>query len=290
MAGREESMRSTEIKKFAVEIRRETVRCIGSLGVGHIGGALSIVDLLAVLYGGEMDIDPSDPRKDDRDLLVVSKGHAGPAVYAALALKGYFPMEMLETLNRPGTKLPSHCDMNQTPGIDITTGSLGQGASLAMGIACGNRLKGYGNTTYLILGDGELEEGQVWEAAIFAHAQKLSRVIAFVDYNGCQIDGYVEDLCAMGDIGKKFESFGWYAQNVEDGNDVEQIQAAIARAKAQDERPSVIVLHTVKGRGYSRIEGALSSHNMPVDAEMTEEALAELEQEMKRLWEEEEQL
>ena len=128
-------MKSTEIKKFAVEIRRETVRCIGSLGVGHIGGALSIVDLLAVLYGGEMNIDPSDPKKDDRDILVVSKGHAGPAVYAALALKGYFPMEMLETLNQPGTKLPSHCDMNQTPGIDITTGSLGQGASLAIGIA-----------------------------------------------------------------------------------------------------------------------------------------------------------
>ncbi|MEH2956760.1 transketolase [Candidatus Merdisoma sp. JLR.KK006] len=265
-----------EIKKFAVEIRKETIKCIGNLGVGHIGGALSIVDVLAVLYSGVMNVDPKDPKKDDRDMLVVSKGHAGPAVYAALALKGYFPTEMLDTLNKPGTSLPSHCDMNRTPGIDMTTGSLGQGASSAMGIACGNRLKGYDNYTYLIIGDGEAEEGQVWEAAIFAHAKKLSKVIAFVDYNKCQIDDYVEDLCAMGDIAGKFESFGWYAQNVEDGNDVEQILSAIANAKAQDERPSAIILNTVKGKGYSKIEGFLGSHNMPVSAEMVEEALAEL--------------
>ena len=266
-----------EVKKFAVEIRKETIKCIGKLGVGHIGGALSIVDLLAVLYGGEMNVDPEDPKKDDRDMLVVSKGHAGPAVYAALALKGYFPLEMLDTLNRPGTSLPSHCDMNRTPGIDMTTGSLGQGASSAMGIACANRLKGYDNYTYLILGDGEIEEGQVWEATIFANAKKLNKVIAFVDYNKCQIDDYVQDLCALGDIAKKFESFGWYAQNVEDGNDVEQIASAIANAKAQNEKPSVIVLNTVKGKGYSKIEGSLGSHNMPVDMTMVEEALAELE-------------
>lgn len=274
-----------EIKKFAVEIRRETIKCIGTLGVGHIGGALSIVDVLAVLYGGEMNIDPKDPKKDDRDMLVVSKGHAGPAVYATLALKGYFPVEMLDTLNKPGTNLPSHCDMNRTPGIDMTTGSLGQGASSAMGIACGNRLKGYDNYTYLILGDGEIEEGQVWEAAIFANAKKLSNVIAFVDYNKCQIDDHVEDLCALGDVAKKFESFGWYAQNVEDGNDVEQISAAIAKAKAQNEKPSVIVLNTVKGKGYSKIEGALGSHNMPVTAEMVEEALKELDEQLEAIGE-----
>lgn len=267
-----------EIKKFAVEIRKETIKCIGTLGVGHIGGALSIVDVLAVLYGGEMNIDPKNPQKDDRDMLVVSKGHAGPAVYATLALKGYFPMEMLDTLNKPGTKLPSHCDMNRTPGIDMTTGSLGQGASSAMGIACANRLKGYKNYTYLILGDGEIEEGQVWEAAMFAGAKKLSNMIAFVDYNKCQIDNYVQELCNLGDVAKKFESFGWFAQNVEDGNDVEQISAAIAKAKAEaGERPSVIVLNTVKGKGYSKIEGSLGSHNMPVTAEMVEEALAELD-------------
>ena len=254
-----------EIKKFAIDIRRETIKCIGNLGVGHIGGALSIADVLAVLYSGVMNVDPENPGKDDRDMLVVSKGHAGPAVYATLALKGYFPMEM-----------PSHCDMNRTPGIDMTTGSLGQGASSAMGIACGNRLKGYDNYTYLIIGDGEAEEGQVWEAAIFAHAKKLTKVIAFVDYNKCQIDDYVENLCAMGDIAAKFESFGWYAQNVENGNDVEQILTAVNHAKAQDERPSAIILNTVKGKGYSKIEGSLGSHNMPVSAEMVEEALTEL--------------
>lgn len=276
-----------ELKKFAVEIRKETMKCIGNLGVGHVGGALSIVDLLAVLYGGEMNIDPSDPGKDDRDFLVVSKGHSGPAVYAALALKGYFPLEMLNTLNRPGTRLPSHCDMNRTPGIDMTTGSLGQGASSAMGIACANRLKGYDNYTYLILGDGEIEEGQVWEAAIFANAKKLSRVIAFVDYNKCQIDDYVENLCALGDVAEKFRSFGWYACDVEDGNDVEQIAEAIKKAKSQGEKPSAVILHTVKGKGFSRTEGALSSHNMPVSREMTEEALAELEEQLRRIEEQE---
>ena len=274
-----------EVKRFAVEIRKETIKCIGKLGVGHIGGALSIVDLLAVLYSGEMNINPADPKKDDRDMLVVSKGHSGPAVYATLALKGYFPIEMLETLNQPHTNLPSHCDMNRTPGIDMTTGSLGQGSSSAMGIACANRLKGYDNYTYLILGDGEIEEGQVWEAAIFANAKKLTKVIAFVDYNKCQIDDYVQDLCALGDIAKKFESFGWYAQNVEDGNDVEQIAAAIANAKAQNERPSVIVLNTVKGKGYSKIEGTLGSHNMPVDSSMVEEALAELDKQAQEIGE-----
>ena len=274
-----------EVKKFAVEIRKETIKCIGNLGVGHIGGALSIVDILAVLYSGEMKINPADPKKDDRDMLVVSKGHAGPAVYATLALKGYFPMEMLATLNKPATNLPSHCDMNRTPGVDMTTGSLGQGASTAMGIACGNRLKGYDNYTYLILGDGEIEEGQVWEAAIFANAKKLSNVIAFVDYNHCQIDDTVDNLCALGDVAKKFESFGWYAQNIEDGNDVEKISAAIANAKAQNEKPSVIVLHTLKGKGYSKIEGSLGSHNMPVTADMVEEALAELNEELKAIGE-----
>ena len=272
-------MNVKEMKLFANDIRRETIKCIGHLGVGHIGGALSIVDVLAVLYGGVMNVDPSDPKKDDRDMLVCSKGHAGPAVYATLALKGYFPMEMLETLNQLGTNLPSHCDMNRTPGIDMTTGSLGQGASTAMGIACGNRLKGYDNYTYLILGDGEIEEGQVWEAAMFAGAKKLTHVIAFVDYNKCQIDGYVEDLCALGDVTKKFESFGWFAQNVEDGHDVEQIAAAIEKAKAQNEKPSVIVLNTVKGKGYSKIEGSLGSHNMPVSAEQMAEALAEMDAE-----------
>lgn len=281
-------MTELELKRFAVDIRKKTIETIAALGVGHLGGALSIADVLAVLYGKEMRIDPADPKKDDRDLLVVSKGHAGPAVYATLALKGYFPPEQLKTLNRPGTNLPSHCDMNRTCGIDMTTGSLGQGASSAVGIACGNRLKGYENDTYLILGDGEIEEGQVWEAAMFAAAKKLGHLIAFVDNNGCQIDGYVDDLCALGDIAGKFASFGWYAQDVADGNDVAQITQAVENAKKQTERPSVIVLHTVKGKGYSKIEGKLSSHNMTLDEQTAAEALRELDAQLRALTEEQE--
>ncbi len=270
----------TETKRFAIEIRKETIKCIGHAGVGHLGGSLSICDLLAVLYGGEMNVDPDDPQKDDRDFLIVSKGHAGPAVYAALALRGFFPMEWLDTLNQGGTHLPSHCDMSLTPGIDMTTGSLGQGASAAMGIALGNRMKGYEDLTFLILGDGEIEEGQVWEAAMFASAKKLDHVIAFVDANRYQIDDSVDSLCALGDIAKKFEDFGWYAQNVEDGNDVEQIKAAIdkARANVGSGIPSMIVLNTIKGLGYSRIAGTVGSHSVSLTPEMVDEALAELDE------------
>ena len=268
------AMNVKEVRLFANDIRRETIKCIGHLGVGHIGGALSIVDVLAVLYSGTMNIDPRDPKKDDRDFLVCSKGHAGPAVYATLALKGYFPMEMLLTLNQLGTNLPSHCDMNRTPGIDMTTGSLGQGASTAMGIACGNRLKGYDNYTYLILGDGEINEGQVWEAALFANARKLSHVIAFVDRNRLQLDDPTDDICPLLDIAAKFESFGWYGQSV-DGHDVEAIARAINNAKAQD-KPSVIVLNTIKGKGYRKIEDQPSNHNATISAAQMEEALADI--------------
>lgn len=271
-----------ELKKFALNIRKETIRTIGHLGVGHVGGALSICDVLAVLYGGMMNVDPKNPKKEDRDWLVVSKGHAGPAVYATLALRGFFPMEQLLTLNKPGTNLPSHCDMNRTTGIDMTTGSLGQGASSAMGIACGNRVKGLDNYTYLIQGDGESEEGQVWEAALFAAHHKLSNVIAFVDYNKAQIDGTIDEVCALGDIAKKYEEFGWYAQSV-DGHDVEAIWQAIERAKAQKEKPSMIVLNTIKGHGISLTEGQVGSHNRNMSAEETAQAISELDAQLAEL-------
>lgn len=277
-----EQTKLLELKRFSLNIRKETVRSIGHLGVGHLGGALSICDLLAVLYSGVMNVDPSNPKKEDRDWLVVSKGHSGPAVYATLALKGFFPLEELLTLNRPGTNLPSHCDMNRTIGIDMTTGSLGQGSSSAMGIACGNRVKGYNNYTYLILGDGESEEGQVWEAALFAAHQKLTNLIAFVDYNKAQIDGSIEEICNLGDISKKFEAFGWYSQNI-NGHDVSEITQAIENAKMQNERPSVIVLNTVKGHGISLTEGKISSHNMPISAEQTKDALSELDAQLLEL-------
>lgn len=278
--------KTKELKRFSKHIQIETIKEIANLGVGHLGGSLSIADLLAVLYGKQMKIDPKNPKWDERDWLVCSKGHAGPAVYATLALKGYFPMDELKTLNQPTlghpTNFPSHCDRTKTPGIDMTTGSLGQGASSAAGIALAHKMDGAPNYTYVIFGDGEIDEGQVWEMALFAHTKKLSRLIAFVDNNGLQIDGNTEDVCDLGDIAAKFESFGWYAQTV-DGHDVEAIDAAIENAKAQDEKPSMIVLKTVKGHGWSRIENTAGCHSMNVNAEQLEEALAEMNAELEKI-------
>lgn len=250
-----------ELEKFAAEIRLEALKEIKTLGFGHIGGAASVIELLSVLYGKVMKIDPARPDWQDRDFMVCSKGHAGPTIYATLALKGYFPMEELQTLNKNGTNLPSHCDRLKTVGIDMTTGSLGQGASSAMGIACGNRLDGRDNTTYLILGDGELNEGQVWEAAMFAAHQKLDNLITFVDENKKQLDGYTKDINDPGDIAAKFESFGWDAQYVK-GNDILAIYNAIQKAKSVEGKPSVIVLDTVKGQGYPFVEIQESNHHL----------------------------
>ncbi|MDO4174958.1 MAG: transketolase [Eubacteriales bacterium] len=268
--------RALELQRFSKQIQMETVKTIASLGTGHVGGALSISDVLAVLYGNQMQYKPQDPRWDDRDWLVVSKGHAGPAVYATLALKGFFPIEQLQTLNQPGTNLPSHCDSNRTPGIDITTGSLGQGASSAAGVALALKMKKKASNVYLILGDGEIEEGQVWEMALFAAHRKLDNLIAFVDNNHLQIDGTVEEVSSMTDIAEKFASFGWYAQNV-CGHSVEEIDAAIDKAKAQNGKPSVIVLDTIKGNGWSKIAGKVGSHSCAVTAEDMKSALAEMQ-------------
>ncbi len=270
-----------ELKLFANRIRLKTMECIASKGVGHVGGSLSIADLLAVLYKKEMKFDPANPKMEDRDFLVVSKGHSGPAVYSALALSGFFPEKWLLTLNKPGTDLPSHCDMQKTPGIDMTTGSLGQGASTACGIALGNRMKGLENYTYLILGDGEIEEGQVWEAAMFAGCRKLNHLIAFVDNNGLQIDGTVDEMCALGDIGAKFREFGFFDQTV-DGHDVAALGNAIEAAK-KSEKPSVIVMKTVKGQGVSYFAGQISNHSANVTPEILEIARAELDAEAKGL-------
>ena len=188
----------TDLRAFAEKIRVETLEEFAALGFGHVGGAMSVVETLAVLYGYEMKYDPENPRWPDRDWLVLSKGHAGPALYATLSLKGFFPREMLFTLNRGGTKLPSHCDRNLTPGVDMTTGSLGQGISTAIGVAQGNRMDGRENYSYFILGDGECNEGQIWEGALFAPQHKLDHLIGFVDYNGQQLDGYAKDILDMG--------------------------------------------------------------------------------------------
>jgi len=271
------------LEKFTIEIRLETLKEIKNLGFGHIGGAMSIVEVLAVLYGKVMKINPKEPKWEDRDWLVVSKGHAGPAVYATLALKGYFPIEELMTLNKPKTNLPSHCDRNKTIGIDMTTGSLGQGMSTAIGIALGNRLDKKDSYTYLILGDGECDEGQVWEGALFAHHRKLSHLITFIDNNKKQLDGYTKDINDLGNIGYKFSSFGWYAQDV-NGSNVVKIYEAIENAKKVKGQPSVIILDTIKGQGLKFVEDTMANHHMRfsvADHEAAEKCIIELESKLK---------
>lgn len=262
----------------ANEIRKLTIEEIGRLSVGHIGGSVDLCELLAVLYFHAMHIDPQDPRLPERDRFVLSKGHGGPALYATLALRGYFPLEKLQTLNRPGTDLPSHCDMNRTPGIDMTTGSLGQGFSCAVGMALGARMEHLPSTIFACIGDGESQEGQVWEGALYAPQHKLSHLIAFLDYNHQQLDGYTKDICDLGDMRQKFQDFGWYALEV-DGHDVDAIYDAIALAKHQQEKPTMIVLQTQKGKGCFFAEGIKYNHHMRFSKEQCEEAIARLEKE-----------
>jgi transketolase len=263
------------LKNQAKEIRKLTIEEIGTLGTGHIGGAMSIVDLLTVLYFHRMNVDPKQPRWEERDQLVVSKGHSGPAVYATLALKGYFPLEWLSTLNKGGTKLPSHCDRHLTPGIDMTTGSLGQGFSAAIGIALGLRMDKKTSVVYTIIGDGESNEGQIWEGALFAGFQKLSNLVAFTDYNKQQLDGFSKDILDLGDLAAKWAAFGWFAQEV-DGHDVAAIDAAIEKALAQKDKPSMIVMNTIKGKGCSFAEGMEKNHSMMFDMNKAKEAIAAL--------------
>lgn len=273
-------MQTKKLMQIAKEIRGLLVRSIASIGSGHIGGSLSIVDLLTVLYFHEMKIDPQNPRMETRDRLVVSKGHAGPGVYAALARRGYFPEEELYTLNKFKTNLPSHCDMNKTIGIDMTTGSLGQGISSAVGMALGSKINNDNVYIYAIIGDGESQEGQVWEAAMFAAHAKLDNLIVFLDFNHLQLDGYLEDINAPQDVVKKWESFGFYTQAI-DGHNIDAIKRAIKKAKnyktTHESKPNMIIMNTVKGKGISFVEAAkASNHSMPISKEQVELALKEL--------------
>ena len=251
---------------FAEKIRLESIRSMGSSGGGHVGGVLSSAELLAVLYQDQMNINVNDPMWDQRDRLVLSKGHCGPVLYSTLALKGFFPIELLCTLNKNGTMLPSHCNMYDTPGVDVGTGSLGQGASIATGIALGLKMKKQDSYTFLILGDGECDEGQVWEMALLAPQLCLNNLIAFVDYNKQQLDGYTKDIIDLGDLRNKFDSFGWNAIEV-DGHDVTAIKEAILSAKNEPNRPSMIVLNTIKGKGWSKTEFKEKVHHIPLSKE-----------------------
>ena len=265
-----------ELVKFSAQIKIEVLRMISTLGIGHLGGSLSVTDLLAVLYGKHMNVDPKNPTWEDRDWLVMSKGHAGPAVYAALALKGFFAKDELLTLNQPGTRLPSHCDRSKTKGIDMTTGSLGQGASTAAGIALAHKLDNKTNNVYVVFGDGECNEGQIWEMAMFASHFKLHNIIAFIDYNNMQLDGTNSEVMDIGDVSEKFRQFGWFAQDV-DGHNIAQIDAAITIAKNKNnEMPNIIALHTIKGHGWKAIENKASNHSMTVSKSQFEDAKLEI--------------
>ena len=253
--------------------------CIGHLGVGHIGGCLSIVELLTALYFSEMNIDPADPKKEGRDRFVCSKGHAGPAVYATLANRGYFDKKELLTLNVGGTNLPSHCDMNRTTGIDMTTGSLGQGFSCACGVALGSKLENDGATIYTLIGDGESQEGQVWEAAMFAASKKLDNLVGFTDYNKLQIDGTCEQVNGIAPLCDKWKAFGWNVIDVADGNDVDAVVAAIREAKANrgSGKPTMVILNTLKGCGVQWIvDLGAGNHNTTVSEAQAEAAIAEI--------------
>lgn len=269
-----------ELKKLALQIRIGIVEQIKARGFGHLGGSLSVADTLAALYGGVMRIDPSNPAWPERDKLVCSKGHAGPAVYAALAAKGFFPEEMLKTLNQPGTNLPSHCDRKKTPGVDMTTGSLGQGTSLAAGLALGNKLAGRDSRVFLIVGDGELNEGQAWEAAMFTAGKKLTGLTWIVDNNKRQLDGWTQDIIPNFDFEEKFRAFGFDACTVK-GDDVMAL-SEILGAPAGD-KPRAVILDSVKGAGIADVENTVANHSMTPSAESCDKWLADLRSQLDAL-------
>lgn len=249
---------------------------IGKLGVGHVGGSLSLVEALVVLYHKVMNIDINNPNLEGRDRFVLSKGHGGPGLYAILADRGFFHISELETLNKPNTNLPSHCDMNKTKGVDMTVGSLGQGISCAVGMAKASKIKKDNATIYCMLGDGECQEGEVWEAAMCAAHLKLNNLIAFIDYNKMQIDGTVNEVMGISPLDKKWDAFGWNVLQI-DGHNVSEIYESIEEGKKSKDKPTIIILNTIKGKGISFIEAlGVKNHSMNVTEKQRIEALNEL--------------
>ncbi len=266
--------KKAEIQEFAKNIRIETLKQIAARGFGHLGGAMSIVDILAVLYGDELVHDPKNPKMQDRDRLICSKGHAGPSVYSTLALRGFFPVDELLTLNQPGTNLPSHCDMLKTKGIDVTTGSLGQGLSIGAGMAYGMKLKGVDKRVFVIVGDGELQEGQNWEAILMSPNKQIDNLVLFVDNNKMQLDGPTDQVNSLGNISAKFEAFNWNTLEI-DGHNHDEIKEAISKAKECTGKPTVIICNTLKGKGVSWAETEWN-HHISVSQEQVEEAVKAL--------------
>ena len=268
-----------ELQILATKIRIGIMDGIKARGFGHVGGSLSIADTLAVLYGAVMRVDPKNPRWLERDKLVCSKGHAGPAIYAILGLMGYFPYDEIKTLNQPGTSFPSHCDRNKTPGVDMTTGSLGQGTSLAAGMAMGDKLMGRDSRMYLIVGDGELNEGQPWESFMFMSSKKLDNLTVFIDWNKKQLDGLVSDISDPLDFKRKFEAFGFYTQQV-NGRDIKGILEAIRQTEKVKGVPHAIILDSIKGAGVKEVEETFSNHSMTVGQEVFDRWIHGLKEEL----------
>lgn len=269
----------TEVKTLARRIRVETLKALTQLGFGHYGGSMSVVETLAVLYGDVMRIDPGDPDWLERDYFVLSKGHAGPALYSTLALKGYFPVEQLSTLNENGTRLPSHPDRLKTRGVDATTGSLGQGISIAAGMALSHRLAGRANRVFCIVGDGELNEGQCWEAFQFIAHHRLSNLTVFIDWNKQQLDGELDDIICAFDLEGKFAAFGFDVRTVK-GDDIAGLLETVKPARGADERPLVVILDSIKGQGVPYLEQLGNSHHVRLtdsSKRALEQAIAQLE-------------
>ena len=270
-------MNKLELQKMANEIRKGIITAVHSAKAGHPGGSLSATEVFTYLYFEEMNIDPKNPKKADRDRFVLSKGHTAPGLYSALAHRGYFPVEDLVTLRHIGSYLQGHPDMKHIPGVDMSSGSLGQGISAAVGMALSAKLSNDSYRVYTVLGDGEIQEGQVWEAAMFAGHRKLDNLTVIVDNNGLQIDGNIEDVCSPYPIDKKFEAFNFHVINVEDGNDFDQLKAAFDEAKTVKGMPTAIIMKTVKGKDVSFMENNAGWHGKAPNDEEFAIAMADLE-------------
>lgn len=271
-----------ELELIATKIRKSALEAIRCANSGHIGGSFSLAEILSVLYFDEMHIDPKNPKDPDRDRLVLSKGHCTPAAYSALAMKGFFPIDDLKGFRKIDSYLSGHMEMNDVPGVDMSTGSLGQGLSAGIGMAVAAKLDKKDYRTYVILGDGEIEEGQVWEAAMFAGNQGLDNLVAIVDYNKLQLDGSVEEINSPCPIDDKFRSFKWEVILV-DGHNVEQLEDAFEKAKTIKGKPILILADTVKGKGVSIFEGIVKWHGNRPNAEEYEVAFRELNQRIEKL-------
>lgn len=271
-----------ELQIFALKARMGVLEGVYHAKAGHPGGSLSICDVLSYLYNVEMKVDPKNPKAADRDRLVLSKGHAAPALYAALALKGFFPQEALKTLRKSDSFLQGHPNMDKVPGVDMSTGSLGQGISAAVGMALGAKLDKANYRVFAILGDGELEEGQVWEAAMFAGNKGLDNLVAFIDNNNLQIDGTMDEVNSPYPIAEKFAAFNWNTVEI-DGHDMDAIAQALAAAKACVGKPTAIVMKTIKGKGVSFMENAVNWHGSAPNAEQYAQAMDELKAELAEL-------